>query len=94
MFGMKKLPARFRTEQACQALEILKQHNIRCQMPSDDMFFTSAFHLPHPDLRWQIMVRRRDHERAMALLVEEGLAKQPVSGEMEGSPADAGLPSV
>lgn len=73
MFRMKDLPAAFPTEQAFQALEILKQHSIRCDMPSDDMFFTSAFHLPHPDLRWRIRVRRRDYGRAVEILAGEGL---------------------
>jgi len=73
MFAMKKIPARFSTEQAYQALELLKQMHIRCNMPSDDMFFYSPFHLPRPDRRWHICVRKRDYRRAMALLEREGL---------------------
>ena len=85
MFRMKDLPAAFPTEQAFQALEIMKQHNIRCDMPSDDMFFTSAFHLPHPDLRWRIRVRRRDFKRAMEVLAAEGL----INGATPASRAEA-----
>ena len=76
MFGWMTLEAQWATEQAYQALEVLKEHRIPTRMPSDDMFFTSAFHLPHPDLRWQIQVRRRDRDKAVALLAWEGLMKE------------------
>ena len=75
MFGWMELGATWPTEQAYQALELLKQNRIRCRMPSDDMFFISPFSLPHPDRRWAIRVRRRDVDRAMALLAGEGLAR-------------------
>ncbi len=73
MFGMKNLPCEFRTEQAYLVLELLRHHNIRCQMPSDEMYFVNAFRLPHPDRRWQIFVRRRDYGRAVEILAGEGL---------------------
>ncbi len=76
MFGWMTLEAQWTTEQAYQALEVLKENRIPTRMPSDDMFFTSAFHLPHPDLRWQIQVRRRDRDKAVALLAWEGLMKE------------------
>ena len=76
MFGWMTLEAQWATEQAYQTLEVLKEHRIPTRMPSDDMFFTSAFHLPHPDLRWQIQVRRRDRDKAVALLAWEGLMKE------------------
>lgn len=75
MFGWIELGATWPTEQAYRVLEILKQNRIRCRMPGDEMFFTNAFRLPHPDLRWAIQVRRRDVRLAMALLAREGLAR-------------------
>ncbi|MDO4865575.1 MAG: hypothetical protein Q4C10_03390 [Clostridia bacterium] len=73
MFAWKVLGAKWRTEQACQALEVLKENRIPARMFSDDIYFFSPFHLPQPDLRWQIYVRRRDRRRAMSLLAREGL---------------------
>ena len=75
MFDWKDLGATWPTEQTYRILEILKENRIRCRMPADDMFFISPFHLPHPDRRWAIQVRRRDARRAMALLAREGLAR-------------------
>ncbi len=73
MFGWMTLGTRWTTEQVWRALEILKENHIPARMPSDDMFFVGPFHLPHPDRRWQICVRRRDALRARALLEKEGL---------------------
>ena len=66
MFGWKTLGAIWPTEQAYHVLQLLKENRIRHRMPSDDMFFYSPFHLPRPDRRWAIQVRRRDMRRAMA----------------------------
>ena len=90
MFGWKELGATWPTEQAYQALELLKQNRIRCRMPSDDMFFISPFSLPHPDRRWAIRVRRRDVDRAMALLAREGLARiaEETGRRDDGEPAE------
>ena len=77
MFGWKELGAVWPSEQAYQVLELLKQNRIRCRMPADDMFFNSPFHLPRPDRRWAIQVRRRDVKRAMALLAREELGRTP-----------------
>lgn len=75
MFGWKELGAVWPTEQAYQVMELLKQNRVRCRMPADDMFFTDPFHLPRPDRRWAIQVRRRDVKRAMAILAREDLAR-------------------
>ncbi len=87
MFDWKYLGASWPTEQAYQALEILKQNCIRCRMPAEDMFFTNPFHLPRPDLRWKIQVRRRDAKHAMKLLAREGLAREPIGTEEPPAPA-------
>jgi len=54
-------------------MELLKENHISWRMPSHDMFFISAFHLPHPDRRWSILVKRHDHKRVLAILDQEGL---------------------
>ena len=91
MFGWINLRESWRTEQAFRVLEVLKSVHIRCRMPADDMFFMNPFQMPHPALRWDIQVRRRDLERAMALLVREGLAHETpgAARAAEEPPADA-----
>ncbi len=66
------------SEDAYRALEVLRESNIPCSMPSDDMFFADPYHLPHPCLRWHIRVRRRDLKRARAALAREGLVNPKV----------------
>ena len=73
MFRWKVLGASWRTSQACQVLEVLKENGIPAQMFSNDIYFFSPFHLPRTDLRWQISIRWRDRRRAMSLLASEGL---------------------
>ena len=92
MFGWTTLGARWRTEQAYQALEILKAHRIPSRMPSDDMFFIGPFHLPHPDRGWQIFVRRWDVRRALALLAREGLMNDAAQEGRAKADADAVMP--
>ena len=53
--------------------EILKDEGIPFRMPFSDVFFTSIFHMPAEDRKWNILVREKDRERAAALLVREGL---------------------
>ena len=86
MFGWKELGATWPSEQAYQVLELLKHNHIRCRMPADDMFFNSPFHLPRPDLRWAIQVRRQDVRRAMALLAREGLARASEEPPVSAAP--------
>lgn len=98
MLGWTLFGIRWPTEQVCRVLEVLKEHRIPARMPSDDMFFVGPFHLPHPDRRWQIFVRRRDVRRAMQLLKKEGLisgatpsdrAEEDDADPMSASPAAA-----
>lgn len=92
MFGWKKIGAKWASEDANRALELLKENRIRCRMPFDDMFFVSAYHLlPGAVRRWQISVRRRDFKRAEMLLEREGLVKATRIDETEDSPASARL---
>lgn len=89
MFEWKNLGVKWRSEQAYQVLEILKQNHIRYRMPADDMFFNSPFHLPHPDRRWAIQVRQRDVKRASALLAREGLIPD-AAGDDHGTEETSG----
>ena len=61
------------TKDAYQVMEVLRENGVSWRMPSDDMFFTSGFHLPHSDRRWAILVKRYDRMRAIAVLKQEGL---------------------
>ena len=93
MFEWKALGASWPSEQAYRVLELLKQQHIRCRMPSDDMHFVSPFHLPHPDLRWSIRVRRRDWHRAMALLEREGLVNGATLSDRAGAEVADTMPA-
>lgn len=68
----------WKTEDVFRVREILKCEHIPHKMPFSDVFFTSVFHAPAKDKRWGILVREKDLERVMALLVREGLC----AGEM------------
>lgn len=74
------------SEKVFRVLEVLKEHRIPARMPSDDMFFFSPYHLPHPMLRWEIQVRRRDRARAAALLAREGLIDSPLQASAIDAP--------
>ena len=73
MFGWQKLGPKWLTNEVFQVLELLNEQHIPCRMPSDDTFIFNFFSPAHPGLRWEIRVRRRDRERAIALLEREGL---------------------
>ena len=92
MFGWKELGAKWPTEQTYQVLEVLKQNRIRCRMPADDMFFIGPFHLPRPDRRWSIQVRRRDVKRVMAILAGENHAR--AAEDLPAGPGRAARPPV
>ncbi len=74
------------SEKVFRVLEVLKENRIPARMPSDDMFFFSPYHLPHPMLRWEIQVRRRDRARAAALLAREGLIDSPLQASAIDAP--------
>lgn len=73
-FGWKDLGLAWRSEDIYRVLEVLKEKRIPARMPSDDMFLYSPYFPPHPDRRWQILIRRKDWRRAVDLLAREGLA--------------------
>jgi len=62
---------KWKTETAYRVREFLKENRIPFQMPFDEMFFQSMYHLPHRDRIWGIKVRRKDLDFVLALLEKE-----------------------
>lgn len=73
MFGWKQLGPKWLTNDVFRVLELLDERHIPSRMPSGDVFIFNFFRPAHPQLRWEIRVRRRDWDRASALLDREGL---------------------
>ena len=73
MLGWKQLGPKWLTNEVYRVLELLEEQHIPSRMPSDNMLFCNLFCPPHPGRRWEIRVRRRDCNRAIALLDREGL---------------------
>lgn len=69
----KSIGPKWVTKDAYRVMEVLRENGISWRMPADDMFFTNAFHLPHPVRRWAVLVKRRDRVRAIAVLKREDL---------------------
>ena len=73
---------KWNTETTYRVREFLKGEGIPIQMPFDDMFFQSMYHLPHRAWKWGLRVRKKDLARVLILLEKEGLipavgSKQP-----------------
>ena len=73
MLRWKQLGPKWPTMEVFRVLELLRERHIPYRMPLDDMFSYNIFRPCHPGLRWEILVRRRDWDRAIALLVGDGL---------------------
>ena len=63
----------WKTEEVFRVREVLKCEHVPFKMPFSDVFFTSLFHTPAEDKRWGVLVRKKDWEKAVALLEQEGL---------------------
>lgn len=44
-------------------------------MPFSDIFFVNEFHRPAEDKRWTVMVREKDWEKAVRMLIRENLIR-------------------
>ena len=64
----------WKTEDIFRIREILKDEHIPFRMPFADVFFANTFNMPAADRRWGILVREKDWEKTVAVLVREGLA--------------------
>ena len=84
MCGWIEIGPGWNTETTYRIMELLKENRIPLRMPSDEMFFQSAFHLPHRDRIWGIRVRRRDLACFLSLLEREGLI--PAAGSRHINP--------
>ena len=73
MSHWKQVGPEWKTEDVFRVREILKCEHIPHKMPFSDVFFTSIFHTPAEDKQWGVLVRDKDLERVVDLLVREGL---------------------
>ena len=74
---------KWNTETTYRVREFLKGERFSIQMPFDDIFFQSEYHLPHKAWKWGLKVRKKDLSRVLALLEKEGLipaagSRQPI----------------
>ena len=65
------------TETTYRIREFLKEKRIPIQMPFDEMFFQSIYHLPHKDRFWRLKVRKKDIACVLSLLEKEGFIHSP-----------------
>jgi len=73
MHCWKYIGPEWKTEDVFQVREILKGEHIPFKMPLSDIFFVNMFHLPSNDKRWGVMVRKKDWEKVVRLLIREDL---------------------
>ena len=74
---------KWNTETTYRVREFLKGERFPIQMPFDEMFFQSMYHLPHKTWMWGLKVRRKDLDRVLTLLEKEDLipaagSRQPI----------------
>ena len=66
------------TETTYRIRELLKENKISFQMPFDEMFFQSMYHLPHRDRMWGLNIKKKDASCVLSLLEKEGLLHSSV----------------
>jgi len=54
--------------------EILRDEHIPFKMPFYDVFFANSFHMPSEEKRFGILIRKKDLEKVITLLIRERLA--------------------
>ena len=74
---------KWNTETTYRVREFLKGERFPIQMPFDDMFFQSEYHLPHKAWKWGLKVRKQDLSRVLALLEKEGLIPAAESRDID-----------
>ncbi|MBR5960033.1 MAG: hypothetical protein IKZ98_03495 [Clostridia bacterium] len=73
MHSWRNIGPEWKTEDTLRVREILKGEHIPFKMPFTDVFFVNTFRLPSEEKRWSVMVRVRDWEKVVRLLIGEGL---------------------
>ena len=73
---------KWNTETTYRVREFLKEMRIPIQMPFDEMFFQSMYHLPHKAWMWGLKVRRKDLDRVLTLLEKEDLLPAAGRGDL------------
>ena len=73
MHYWKYIGPEWKTEDVFQVREILKGEHIPFRMPLSDIFFVNMFRLPSNDKRWGVMVREKDWEKVVRLLIRDDL---------------------
>ena len=64
----------WKTEDIYRIRQILRDEHIPFKMPFYDVFFANTFNMPSEDRRWGILVREKDLEKVITLLIREELA--------------------
>ena len=64
----------WKTADIIRIREILRDEHIPFKMPFYDVFFVNIFHMPSEEKRFGILVRKKDLEKVIVLLIREGLA--------------------
>ena len=84
----------WKTEDIFRIREILKGEHIPFRMPYSDVFFMNYFNVPSKDRRWSILVRKKDWDKTVDLLVREGLASWALWEVSDEEPCPAGSPEL
>ena len=87
MHCWKNIGTEWKTEDVLQVREILKDEHIPFKMPFSDIFFVNIFHTPAEDKRWTVMVREKDWEKVVRMLIKEELIR---GAELEICPVGTG----
>ena len=76
----------WKTEDIYRVRQILRDEHIPFKMPFYDVFFANTFNMPSEDRRWGILVREKDLEKVITLLIREGLACRALWKDFAGEP--------
>ena len=76
----------WKTEDIYRVRQILRDEHIPFKMPFYDVFFANTFNMPSEDRRWGILVRVKDLEKVITLLIREGLACRALWEDFAGEP--------
>ena len=69
-----EIGSRWRSEQACQVMELLQEKHIPSRViPEEFSFMNRMMLLRDPDRRWPILVRAKDWRQAVDILAGEDL---------------------